>query len=666
MRLALLSLVVSLLTLVVAGGRDAHADPPAPPPEHAALYAELQQKLDDFEGQLDAEWDGGSGHGRFAATLSSANGNKSAALLHPFNWARMLEQLDAYEEMGVELVKLDMEYPVLTPAFHTFLAANPPVFYPDYAYTVSDFIGTPTSFYNRLFDEIRDRGFDIWVEHSSLFASYSPTPPTAYFADMRTAGVAATRSRYGQERAIEEQMIVAELAPDYFTLVEEPETQNDNFGYFPGPIPLYTEDLWRDFVQGSAQNIINTVPGSTTLLGAGSGTWDGPGYIQRFAPLPQLDFIDIHIYPIETDFEDYYQNALDWADYVRSVDPDKRLLIGETWLYKVSEDEIISGLPYDEILARDVYSFWEPLDKQFHEIMFKLVHHKGFDAIAPFWASYYFAYLTHGDPELEGLGNIELLALAGQEAIPNIASVTLNGNGATFQEIISREPDADGDGTPDSTDTGDSDADLLADNVESACGSLARDPAARPERIDGAFDNVDDDEDMAVDEALPGAASAFDCDGDGFTGSAEAGTPLCGNTKNEDSFDDAVIDDGCPGGPAQAGTFSEAQFNIGLTDQDPCGTTGWADDFVSGGIPNSTNRVTITDLTSFVAPTYRLNTRPDMGAFNKRWDLKPGPSFGSNFVQIDDLTALIAGPSGYPAMLGGVRAFGGPVCPWAP
>jgi hypothetical protein len=39
------------------------------------------------------------------------------------------------------------------------------------------------------------------------------------------------------------------------------------------------------------------------------------------------------------------------------------------------------------------------------------------------------------------------------------------------------------------------------------------------------------------------------------------------------------------------------QFNIGLTDQDPCGLNGWPTDLVSGGVPESTNRITLGDLT---------------------------------------------------------------------
>jgi hypothetical protein len=311
------------------------------------------------------------------------------------------------------------------------------------------------------------------------------------------------------------------------------------------------------------------------------------------------------------------------------VDPDKRLLIGETWLYKVSEDEIINGLPYDDILARDVYSFWEPLDKQFHEIIYKLLHHKRFDAVAPFWVTYYFAYLTYGDPELEGLGPIELLARAGQEAIPNIATGTLNGTGDTFQEIILRPPDADGDGTPDSADTGDSDGDFLADNVEFMCGAAAREVGMRPERTDGVFAGVSDDGDALVDEPLPSGLGAVDCDGDGYDGATEDNVFGAANRR----------------------------------DQDACGTNGWAADFSSGGVPDSTNRITITDLTSFLAPTRRIDTSPGDGGFDVRWDLVPGPGLFVEVVNINDVTSQIVLA---PPMLGGVRAFDGPACPYGP
>ena len=41
-------------------------------------------------------------------------------------------------------------------------------------------------------------------------------------------------------------------------------------------------------------------------------------------------------------------------------------------------------------------------------------------------------------------------------------------------------------------------------------------------------------------------------------------------------------------------------------------------------------------------------------------------TIGSNWTQLNDLTALLGGASGNPPMMGGVRAFNGLTCPWPP
>jgi hypothetical protein len=282
---------------------------------------------------------------------------------------------------------------------------------------------------------------------------------------------------------------------------------------------------------------------------------------------------------------------------------------------------------------------------------------------------------TDGDGWLDTGDNCPLASNAGQE----------DGDGDTVGNVCDNCPsasnagqeNADGDALGDACDS-DDDGDLVTDDAETACGSDPMDvtpPLSRPERVDGAFAGVDDDGDTAVDEALPGGAANFDCDGDGYTGAAEGGTALCGNGMNDDDKvgvalvpDDAVIDDGCPGGPAQAGAFSEAQFNIGGSDQDPCGLASWPSDFFTGGFPDSTNKINITDLTSFIAPPElrRLDSAPGQPTFDKRWDLSPGRGVFNNMINVTDLTSLIAGSSGFPPMLGGVKAFNGPACPWGP
>jgi hypothetical protein len=154
-----------------------------------------------------------------------------------------------------------------------------------------------------------------------------------------------------------------------------------------------------------------------------------------------------------------------------------------------------------------------------------------------------------------------------------------------------------------------------------------------------------------------------DSDGDGFIDHVEAGTPLC-NGVNDDTFEDGVVDDGCPGGPMQSGAFSEAQFKTGTGPQDPCGSDGWPLDLVSS--PSITaNRFDVADLGSFVAPVRRFGKNPGETGFSSRWDLVPGNSGGSGWINVVDVAATITGTTGYPPMLGGLRAFS-QSCPFPP
>ena len=178
----------------------------------------------------------------------------------------------------------------------------------------------------------------------------------------------------------------------------------------------------------------------------------------------------------------------------------------------------------------------------------------------------------------------------------------------------------------------DEDEDGVHNDDEIACGSDPLDATKRPERIDGPFAGVDDNGNGQVDEPLPSTAAGYDCDGDGYSGSDE----------------NAI--------------FAPAANR----DQDACGPNGWPSDFVSGGIPNSTNRLTLQDLTSFLAPVRRLDTSPGNANFSPRWDIHPGAGIFGAYINIQDLTALIAGPSATPPMLLGVKAFSGPACPWPP
>ena len=197
------------------------------------------------------------------------------------------------------------------------------------------------------------------------------------------------------------------------------------------------------------------------------------------------------------------------------------------------------------------------------------------------------------------------------------------------------DPDDDNDGLMDLIDP-DDDNDKVADADEMPCGGTS--PSnLRPERIDGVFSGADDDGDTMIDEALPGGGANFDCDGDGFKGTAEA----------------------------------HVYFPSTVADQDPCGSgvipptvpplpLGWAPDLIGGAF--SGNRVNTQDLATYLGPVRYYNTDVGTNMGDRRWDILPGSGVLTFDINIQDLATIVAFS---PPMLG-VKAFNGPMCAWPP
>ena len=172
--------------------------------------------------------------------------------------------------------------------------------------------------------------------------------------------------------------------------------------------------------------------------------------------------------------------------------------------------------------------------------------------------------------------------------------------------------------------------------------------ARKPERIDGPHLGVDDDGDAAVDEALPGGALNFDCDGDGYKGSAEnhvssylPGSPTNGDQKRCQEYDT---------------TFPNSAPHIRPSKR-------WPSDVASGFF--SGNKINVQDLSSFTNPVRYLGQDVGTDPGDVRFDLIPGSTVGAD-IAITDLAALTTCATGSPPMLNGARALSGPPCPTPP
>jgi len=248
-------------------------------------------------------------------------------------------------------------------------------------------------------------------------------------------------------------------------------------------------------------------------------------------------------------------------------------------------------------------------------------------------------------PSVEGTSPITLTSYEMLDDASDTVAVTPVNGGVTVCL-----DNTDGDALCNSGDP-DDDNDGVSDTAETPCGSDPLDvtpPLSRPERIDGPFAGADDDADTVADEALPAGTANFDCDGDGYKGSAEnhvfsylPGPPTNGDQKVCQEYDS---------------TFPNSAVQVRPSKR-------WPSDVASGAF--SGNKLNVQDLSSFTNPIRYLGKNVGTNPSDVRFDIVPGSIAGPH-INVSDLAAITAGVSGFPPMFSGAKAFGGPVCPYAP
>lgn len=379
-----------------------------PPGEYADLYAFLDRRLAAADRVLSSRGNGQRVPVVFATELLAANGNQGERLLTEQTWQGVLVNLDRLQFLGVRGVKLAIVYPILLPGFPRS--------------------GEYLAFYKRLAEELRRRGLKILVGMGPAFkpSALSALPVQSYYASL-------TFQRYKHEKRQMAEMIIREIRPDFLTIENEPHTAWENTG-LPFTVANFTDVV---------RTVLDGLDRSGVLVGAGAGTWDELAYFESLARSTTVDYLDLHLYPINFDF--LLDRPFRIAELAKRYG--KRLILGEAWLYKARDWELLAPAvaAAPGLFSRDVFSFWEPLDVRFVQVVGKLAHALGLELASFFWMRYFFGYVEY-NALTKGLSASELFLLANLAAVQNMLQdpPRLTQTGEAFHRLVSEASEASG------------------------------------------------------------------------------------------------------------------------------------------------------------------------------------------------------------------------------
>jgi len=334
----------------------------------------------------------------FGVELTAANGNRGPQLLEPRVREGVRLNLDAFQALGVNGVTVAVCFPMFVKDF------------PNSA----DYL----AFYKFVMAEARQRHLKVLLKIGEAFHDpvHGHLPVGEFYKDL-------TSERFIRQKREMIEIALRELQPDFLTVANEPDTSamNTSLDFSPDHFIQYVQAFTKGLTRGK------------TKIGAGAGTWSPLTYWTRLAKETDVDYLDMHIYPVNFDF--FTRRPLEVADL--AAKNGKSLLIGEGWLYKSRDGELVkNGLSYVELYARDVFSFWAPLDSKFigDLIQYSRAHHVEYMSL--FWVQYLFGYVDY-TPALAKATPGELQQLGVLSAAGNIVAKRPSSSGKAFQHYIS-------------------------------------------------------------------------------------------------------------------------------------------------------------------------------------------------------------------------------------
>ncbi len=382
------------------------------PTDWVTVKNDLNPKLKQINFTLDKLNNGKHFPTHYCTNLTLANSNRGYDLINQTNQPYLLAAIDkileAYELIGLKAIDITIQYPILVESFN-----NSNLY---------------LEFYKKVFERVRKKGFKIIVGVEATFID-SIWSEQRLVSDVQKFYQGLNPNRYKNEKKLMFQTIINQLKPDYLSFENEPETQKVNTMNLIDFSPQALESYVKYYVSGLQKG--------TTLVGAGAGTWDDIEYFQRFSNIPELDFIDFHLYPINHNLFD--DKAIKIFELAKNGN--KKLLISECTLYKVSDKELTSSnnpVAMSALLySRDCFDFWHEEDSLFLKAIIK--YSSIFESLLTnyFWQHHFFQYIPYSSEQFGTMTPGQIMFYMQQQGYQNGLIKKLSWFGELFKKLIS-------------------------------------------------------------------------------------------------------------------------------------------------------------------------------------------------------------------------------------
>lgn len=350
------------------------------PPEFQPLYRELQANLDEFSQLL---------------TVQQGVGFKPLALgaqlpARPFPIEELAAYLQHLADLGAGAIAIHTPYPLFSPK-QPSAAQN-------------------LQYYRQVVESARQHGFLVLID-AGVSSDGNVTGSQAKIPIANLAG----------ELRLHIQTIIDEIAPDYLTILNEPDR-----------LALIADGEVNPEAYSLLMNSILTglEPGSV-LLGAGAGNWNDLAFFEIAAQEERLHYLDMHI---ALTGRSSLVRLFEFSEIARQNQ--RRLFIGQAWLQKSTQAEAAT-LPASSVAIRNAFSFWEALDARFLTLLDRYAQQNRVDLLVVSGTPYFFSYLEY-EASLPSLPASEIEQLVQQAALAAMQTGELTQPGQVFQNTPHR------------------------------------------------------------------------------------------------------------------------------------------------------------------------------------------------------------------------------------